>query len=268
LHCVSSVCSTKQEMLAFVFSKMAFRPTQENLLRIAALWDAGNTVQEIAAQVHCSIKTARRWVQKYNVGEGHLFQDKRHFNVGQRHTIPAEDETIIQHMKANPFQPANKIPAALGLNVSGRIAQMRLHAAGLKCRKAAKKPLLTPRHKDQRVDFAMNHLDFTDEEWQKVIWMDEKTFSTDKDGRYRVWRTDNTRYDQNNILPSISSGHITAAFWGWMSADDSGDLVEIGSNLNAEQYVNILDEVMLPNVRRRYGEEDPTSPYNCRRGGQ
>jgi len=54
------------------------------------------------------------------------------------------------------------------------------------CRKAAKKPLLTSRHKDQLVDFAMNHLDFMDDEWQKVIWMDEKTFSTDKDGRYRV----------------------------------------------------------------------------------
>jgi len=68
-------------MLAFVSSKMAFRPTQENLLRIATLWDAGNTVQEIAAQVHCSVKTARRWMQKYEVGEGHFFQDQRHFNA-------------------------------------------------------------------------------------------------------------------------------------------------------------------------------------------
>jgi len=41
-----------------------------------------------------------------------------------------------------------------------------------------------------------------------------------------------------------------------MLADGPGDLVEIERNLNAEQYVNILDEVMLPNVQRRYGEED------------
>jgi len=118
---------------------MAFRPTQENLLRIATLWDAGNTVQEIAAQVHCSVKTARRWVQKYEVDEGHLFEDQRHFNARQRHTTPVEDEAIVQHIKANPFQPANKIPLALGLNISGRVAQMRLRAAGVKCRKAAKK---------------------------------------------------------------------------------------------------------------------------------
>jgi len=44
-----------------------------------------------------------------------------------------------------------------------------------------------------------------------------------------------------------------------MSADDSGDLIEIERNLNAEQYVNILDEVMLPNVRRRYDKEELSS---------
>jgi len=34
-----------------------------------------------------------------------------------------------------------------------------------------------------------------------------------------------------------------------------GDLIEVGRNLNAEQYVNILDGVMH-NLRRRYCEED------------
>jgi len=101
---------------------MAFRPTRENLLRIATLWDAGNSVQEIAVQVQCSLKTARRWVQKYEVGEGALFEDQRHYNVRQKCTTPAEDNAIIQQMKANPFQPANKILLALGLNISGRVA--------------------------------------------------------------------------------------------------------------------------------------------------
>jgi len=41
-----------------------------------------------------------------------------------------------------------------------------------------------------------------------------------------------------------------------MSADGPGDLVEVGRNFNAEQYVDILDGVMLPSVRRRYREED------------
>ncbi|XP_039308184.1 uncharacterized protein LOC120358335 [Solenopsis invicta] len=186
---------------------MAFKPSQENLLRIAALWDAGNTLEEIAAQVQCSERTARRWVQKFEIGEADLFQDQRCFNMRQICTTAAEDEAIIQQIRANPFQPANKIPETLGLNISGRVAQRRLRAAGIKCRKAAKKLLLTPRHRTQRINFAI-----------------------DKDGRYRVWRTDNTRYEPNNILPSTSSGHVTAAFWAWMSADGPGDLVEVGRN--------------------------------------
>jgi len=83
--------------------------------------------------------------------------------------------------------------------------------------------------------------------------MDEKTFSTDKDG-YHVWRTDNTRYEPKNIL-SMSSGHVTAAFCGWMSDDNPGDLVEVERNLNVDQYVNILG-IMLPNVRKCYCEKD------------
>jgi hypothetical protein len=41
-----------------------------------------------------------------------------------------------------------------------------------------------------------------------------------------------------------------------MSADGPGDLVEVGRNFNAEQYVDILNGVMLPSVRRRYNEEE------------
>jgi transposase len=41
------------------------------------LWGAGNTVEEIAEKIHCSLKTARRWVQKYEMGEADLFQDQR-----------------------------------------------------------------------------------------------------------------------------------------------------------------------------------------------
>ena len=33
--------------------------------------------------------------------------------------------------------------------------------------------------------------------------------------------------------------------------------MEVGRNLNAEQYVDILDGVMLPGVRRRYNEDFP-----------
>jgi transposase len=40
-------------------------------------------MEEIAEKVQCSEKTARRWVQKYEMGDANLFQDQRYFNMRQ-----------------------------------------------------------------------------------------------------------------------------------------------------------------------------------------
>ena len=44
---------------------------------------------------------------------------------------------------------------------------------GMKAVVKAKKPLLTKRHRRQRMDFALAHLDGTVEDWKTVIWSGE-----------------------------------------------------------------------------------------------
>lgn len=48
-------------------------------------------------------------------------------------------------------------------------------------------------------------------DWENsiVIFTDEKSFRSDKDGRKILWRRPWDRYDPNNILPLRTSGRIT-----------------------------------------------------------
>ena len=59
--------------------------------------------------------------------------------------------------------------------------------------KAAKKNHLVQLHKNRRLHFGWDYIHIPEEMWAKTIFIDEKTFSTHKDGRIGVWRPKNTR---------------------------------------------------------------------------
>ncbi|KAL6252156.1 hypothetical protein P5V15_010307 [Pogonomyrmex californicus] len=94
----------------------------------------------------------------------------------------------------------------------------------------------------------LNLLDFT-------IWLDEKIFCSAVD-RLQVWRLDNQRFDSKYVIPHERSGRITCAMWGWISSHGPGELIEVSPHMDAEEYVNILENVLLPTIRSIYPAED------------
>lgn len=81
-------------------------------------------------------------------------------------------------------------------------------------------------------------------------------FSSDEDGRLFLWRPDNTRFNPKHIVATARSGRISLAVWGWMSAAGVGELVEVSSNMDSQEYVSVLEDSMLPTVRSVYPEEE------------
>ena len=52
-----------------------------------------------------------------------------------------------------------------------------------------KKPILSRRHMQDRLDFALAHQQWTLEDWKRVVWSDEtKINRLGSDGRCWVWR--------------------------------------------------------------------------------
>lgn len=156
-------------------------------------------------------------------------------------------EIVSIHMQ-KPFTPTRETATKYGLSLD--TVRRHLKAAGLKCCRPARKIDMTPAHQKERVRFARQYLNF---DWCNniVIFTDEKTFKSDKDGRKILWRTRGTRYHKD-ILPCRSSGRITLGYWGWMSSMGPGELVKVGPHFNSHRYLEILRDFMIPSVRMAY----------------
>lgn len=158
---------------------------------------------------------------------------------------------MVRDYEEDGFKPTTHYAGLF--NTSADTIRRVLHSEGLHHRRHAVKPLLTESHKRARLEFALKYLDF---DWSNVIFTDEKTFKSSQHGRLSLWRRNNTRYNDNHVVPNMESGRITVNMWGWMSAADPGELVKLPSRANSVHYVEMLEDTMLPTVRNVYAEEE------------
>ena len=191
----------------------------------------------------------RTWVRRY---EGESSLDDRPRSGARRRTTAAQDAEIVAAHTRDPFRSTGE--SAAQNNVSMRTVQRRLHEVGLHCRRPARKLLMTESHKRNRISFCNQYLNF---DWENnvVIFLDEKSFKSNKDGRKILWRRNNERYSSINILPNRASGRITLNYVGWMSSMGPGELCQVSGRMNAEQYIEILRDVVFPSVRICYPDE-------------
>lgn len=204
----------------------------------------------------CGVRTVDRYAVNFRAHGLAGLQDRRINNRGSRKTTPAQDQAMVARMRQNSFQNSGQIHADLDLRVSQRTIRRRLNQGGLTNHVAAKKIFLTDNHRLERINFARECLPMTVEDWRSVIFTDEKVFSTDKDSRRTVWREKGQRYHPNIIKPQCRSGRITASFWGWVSAAGPGEIVLIERTLTAVDYINILEDVLVPSVRALYPADE------------
>lgn len=196
-------------------------------------------------------RTVQLWVHRY-ADSGHV-ESRRPGPQPVAYTAASDrHRDIIAAHNSNPF--ASTRSTATLHNVTLQTVRNHLRADGLRCRRPAKKIMMSNEHREDRVRFAREYLDF---DWcnNVVVFSDEKTFRSDKDGRKILWRRNNERYSLANILPCRCSGRITLGYWGWMSSMGPGELVQVSARNTAQGYLDILQNVMLPTVRTVYPDE-------------
>lgn len=182
-----------------------------------------------------------------------------------RSTTRLQDVNILEKARNERF--INTTQFSGEFNVSSSTIRRRLKGGGLQNRVPARKPALTQRHMDERLQFAVSN---RNKNFDDVIFMDEKVFCSSDNGRLTLWRPDNTRYHARHVVPDRRSGRITIGFWGWMSKEGPGELVEITGRMNAKDYVEILEDSFLPSVdicypnRRVTFMQDNSSVHNSR----
>ena len=63
------------------------------------------------------------------------------------------------------------------------------------------------------------------------------------------------RFNGRFILPRSYSGSATQSYWGRVCGNVAGELVPVSRRMNAVEYVELLDHVLLPSIRAIHGDD-------------
>lgn len=108
------------------------------------------------------------------------------------------------------------------------------------------KPLLLSCHRKAWLEFAQKCVEWTVEDQKKVIWSDETKINRfGSDGRDQVWIDKKNHQDPRHIKQTLKFGGGNLMMWGCMCWDGVGYATRIDGKMNAQLYVDILDDELL-----------------------
>lgn len=84
-----------------------------------------------------------------------------------------------------------------------------------------------------RMGFAIHNL-YRD--WRNLVFCDEKVFYSNTNSLRIVYRTGGERYNPKYVIGDESSGRVSIAYWGRMTASAVGDLIGITEKLTGANY--------------------------------
>lgn len=214
--------------------------------RIEEGWSIRAVAQLYNRNKKTILKIKQRWEQEESL--------KRKIGSGRpKVSNPEQDAAFLGHLRNNPFATARDAVIDTAFPGSQPTASRRVKESELKNRTAAKKTFLTEERRQSRVIFALNYIYRNPQFWNRVIFTDEKTFQSTYNGQIRVYRPDNTRFEERYTNPLASRhGRFSVNVWGWISVHGPGVCWRIEGRFNAGNYINILENILLPSAEQIY----------------
>lgn len=162
---------------------------------------------------------------------------------GRKPTLSDRQRREIFKCATNSNMSAGEIQRHLLLSISRRRVQQILHQdERLKYVKRNKFPKLTPRHKTARLNFAEKH-QFWEEDWQSVIFSDEKKFNLDgPDGNQYHWQ-DTRKKPENRLARNFGGGSLM--IWAAFGYIGKSPICFISCKMNSGKYIELLEDGLL-----------------------
>ena len=150
---------------------------------------------------------------------------------------------IVRMGKAdNAVQVTKALQDVTNQSISSQTVRHNLKKSGLRPVVKKKQPLLKPRHRKDRLDFAESHKEWTLGNWKRVIWSDEtKIDRLGSDGRKWVWKEVGEQLNDRVVEGTVKFGGGNVMVWGWMGWDGVGYATRIEGKMDADLYVSIME---------------------------
>ncbi len=168
--------------------------------------------------------------------------------------------TVIQQEVQQPGRP----------RVSRSTIRRRLHNAGLRSRRPATVPDMTPDHERIRLAWCRHRRRWNQIQWGNILFSDESRFCLKKnDGRVRVWRRRGERHARACVQAKKAFHGGSVMVWAGITARGKTPLVIVNGNLNAQVYIDqILRPVVVPFIANMEQgavlQDDNARPHRAR----
>lgn len=228
-------------------------PQLDNLKRaqIIVYLQDGMPIRNIAHIINVNKKTVQNIKHKWET-EGNVNRKKP---TGRpKISTQEQDNALLRYLEDNPFEVARNAIRLTAFPASRSTASRRIKKSHLKNYAAAKKVILGNEHKQARVIFALNNI--LRENWNSVVYTDEKVFQSCFTGNIRVYRPRGKRFNEEFVHNSEKSGRFSVNVWAWLSFRGLGVCWIVNERFNAITYRNILENIMLPSVSEHFPDQN------------
>ena len=174
--------------------------------------------------------------------------DKENSKGGHPSKLTSKDKHVLLRQITigkldNAVQATHFINHAIPSPVCPQTVRNALKENNFCCIVKSKRPLLKAIHCQKHLKFAQIHVNWTVEDWKRILWSDEtKINRIGSDGRVYTWKPRGEAISDRTTLPTVKhGGGNNLMVWGCMGWNGVGTLTEVEGKMNADQYCEILE---------------------------
>jgi transposase len=214
----------------------------------------GMTQSAAAELIPCTRHTVSHWE--------HTYEETRQVHDAERsgrsrETTELEDTALVVASVAEPFTPPRQLKRKLELDVSPRTLDRRLIEAGLPGRVAVHAKDFTDEDIRKRLSFAEGYKNWTKDQWERVLFSDEKKFlGKGFSGRVYVRRPPGGALNPQYTIDKRPHP-VKVNVWGCFSASGVGYSYIFNEKLNAKLFKTVLSTHLLPSAQLLFPQDPP-----------
>lgn len=223
------------------------RLSSDQVTQITTLLNDGKSTREIAKILGCGKTT----VEKYRKM---MVNEPAELKQGRPQKLTSRDKRTIARLMVNgraktAVELTKLINNEREEKVSTETVRRALKEEGLRARKRKKKPTLSKAHRKARLIWALEHQNWSVEDWKRVVWSDEtKLNRMNSDGIKYFWGKDPHDLGPGAVEETLKFGGGSIMIWGCMSWLGVGGMDRVVGRMNSEQLLGILERCLVPTL--------------------
>jgi len=156
--------------------------SDSEIMRILTVSHSGHSARAIAEKVRWGPSTVCRILRTYDYN---TFDGRVITRICERKTTKHEDRILLRAAKTHDDRCFRDIITISGINISPTTLRRRLKEVELFSGIRRWKPVLKPQHKHAHLAWAKKHVNWTFDQWFRVIWSDESSIVLGQKSRCR-----------------------------------------------------------------------------------